>query len=357
MINRRPTVTSMRMSADDIWPVVLVLPVLSLAFGVVVFGTTIFQSPENFVKGYFPTFFLVILFHLAFVKISYATRRRYPTHPETARRLLSALALYFLTTFAAIHASLWLYEQIGLLGFKKTPDLTRRCLAVGFVGNIINSIMYDVFYTFAKMKEALVTKESLQKEHLRQQFDALKTQVNPHFLFNNLNTLSELIEIDADAADRFLNEMSKVYRYMLRSRNYTWVSVQQELHCLHSYFYLHTVRFGQMLVFQNEIASHHKAWQLPSLTLSLIVEEAIRTNRFSKAEPLVIRVRSEGDKLVLTCQHKPKPRLMETQGLNWTLLTDKFDEQELAGFSRTVKKGMLTVALPLLHPHETFAAA
>ena len=151
--------------------------------------------------------------------------------------------------------------------------------------------------------------------------------------------------------------MSKVYRYMLRSRSHTWVSVQQELQCLQSYFYLHTVRYGQMLAFRNEIAPHHKAWQLPSLTLSLIVEEAIRTNRFSKTEPLVIRVRSEKDKLVIHYQHKPKPRLMETEGLNWAFLTDKFEEESLGGFSCTEEKGMITIVLPLLQPQETFAAA
>lgn len=347
----------MRMTADDIWAVVLVLPVLSFAFGLVVFGATLFQSPVHFVKGYFPTFLLVIFFHVAFVQISYATRRRFPTHTDTAKRLISALILYFLTTFAAINASLWLYDAIGLLGIKKTPELTLRCLAVGLVGNLINAIMYDLFYTFAKMKEALVAKEGLQKEHLRQQFDALKTQVNPHFLFNNLNTLAELIDEDADAADRFLNEMSKVYRYMLRSRSHTWVSLQQELQCLQSYFYLHTVRYGTMLQFVNETSHRHADWQLPSLSLPLIVEEAIRTSRFSKTEPLVIRLRSEKDKVVLTYAQKPKTRLIETDGLNWNFLTDKFDEQCLTGFSHTVEEGFHSIALPLLQPHQTFAAA
>jgi LytS/YehU family sensor histidine kinase len=217
--------------------------------------------------------------------------------------------------------------------------------------------MYDLFYTFAKMKEALIKKEGLQKEHLRQQFDALKTQVNPHFLFNNLNTLSELIEEDADAADRFLNEMSKVYRYMLRSRSHGWVPLQQELQCLESYIYLHTIRYPNKLTFQTDIELSQHDWQLPSLCLSLIAEEAIRTSRFSKDEPLVIRLTSATGKLVLTYPYKPKPRLMETEGLNWSFLSDKFAEQALTGFACTKTNGNITVLLPLLQPHETAAVA
>ena len=243
MINRRPAVTNMRMTADDVWAVVLVLPLLSLAFGVVAFGTALFESLANFTKGYVPTFLLVTVFHVALVQISYAARRRFPTHKETSKRLIAALTFYLLTSFLAIQFSLWIFDSIGLLGLQKTPELTRRCMLVALVGNLVNGIMYDLFYTFAKMKEALVAKEGLQKELLRQQFEALKSQVNPHFLFNNLNTLSELIEEDTEGADRFLNEMSKVYRYMLRSRHHTWATLQQELQCLQSYSYLHKVRY------------------------------------------------------------------------------------------------------------------
>lgn len=357
MINRRPAATSMRMTADDVWAVVLVLPVLSLAFGLVCFGTVLFQSPLHFAKGYFPTFLLVTVFHVALVQISYAMRRRFPSHRETTKRLLSALALYLATSFLAIHFSLWIYDSIGLLGLKKTPALAWRCVAVAIVGNLVNGVMYDLFYTFAKMKETLVAKEQLQKENLRQQFDALKTQVNPHFLFNNLNALSELIEEDREAADRFLNEMSKVYRYMLRSGSHTWVPLQQELQCLRSYFYLHNVRFGCALVFETSLDPLHHDWQLPSLSLSLIAEEAIRTSRFSKADPLVIRLSSDDDKLVMIYPFSPKTRIIDTDGLNWDFLSGKFTEQELTGFSYTQTAREVIVELPLLKPHQSFIAA
>ncbi|MDQ3279434.1 MAG: histidine kinase [Bacteroidota bacterium] len=356
MINRRPAVTSMRMTADDVWAVVLVLPILSLAFGLVAFGTTLFKSPVHFLKGYFPTLTLVTVFHVALVQISYAMRRRFPSHPETTKRLLAALALYLITSFFAIHFSLWIFDAIGLLGLEKTPELTRRCFFVALVGNLVNGIMYDLFYTFAKTKEALVAKEGLQKEHLRQQFDALKTQVNPHFLFNNLTTLAELIEEDTDAADRFLNQMSKVYRYMLRSRNHSWATIQQELQCLDSYFYLHTVRYGSMLSFEKNIEVGSLDWQIPSLSLSLIAEEAIRTSRFSKTEPLLIQLASAEGTLVLTYSHRPKTRLMEPEGLNWTFLSDRYAEEGVTGFACSRANGAITVTLPLLQTAETFTA-
>jgi hypothetical protein len=357
MINRRPAVTNMRMTADDVWAVILVLPLLSLAFGLVTFGTTLFQSPVHFIKGYVPTFILVTIFHTALVQISYASRRQFPTHEQTAQRLVSALAFYLLTSFIAIHFSLWLYDRIGLLGIQKTPALVRRCMLVAVVGNLVNGVMYDLFYTFAKMKEALVQKEGLQKEQLRQQFDALKTQVNPHFLFNNLNTLSELIEEDVDEADRFLNEMSKVYRYMLRSRSHAWVPLQQELDSFRSYFYLFHIRYGSMMQLENAIDLQWKQWQIPSLGLHLVVEEAVRTSQFAKEAPLVFQLKTQGQAIVLTYRHQPKLRLIETEGLNWNFISDRFAEQGLSGFTRNENNGMITITFPLLQPLETFATA
>lgn len=184
----------MRLTTDDIWAVVLILPLLSLAFGWVVFGSTLFESVSNFAKGYFPIFLLVTIFHVAPVQISYVMRRRFPLHQDTARRLTSALLFYLLTAFLAIDFSLLHYDNIGLLDIKKTASLTIRCIGVALVGKLANGIMYDLFYTFAKMKEAPIAKEGLQKEHLRQQFDRLKTKINPHFLCNNINALSSLIQ-------------------------------------------------------------------------------------------------------------------------------------------------------------------
>ncbi len=345
------------MTADDVWAVVLVLPILSLAFGLVAFGTTLFESLENFIKGYFSTFLLVTVFHIALVQISYAARRKFPSHNDTAKRLVAALLLYLLTSYLAIQFSLWVFDLIGLLRLQKTQELTQRCMLVALIGNLVNGIMYDLFYTFAKMKEALVAKEGLQKEHLRQQFAALKTQVNPHFLFNNLNTLSELIEEDTEAADRFLNEMSKVYRYMLRSRHHSWASLHLELQCLQSYIYLHTVRYGSMLRFKQEIDEAQLGSQIPALSLSLIAEEAIRTNQFSKAEPLVIRLFSEEKQLVLSYNHKPKHRLLEPEGLNWAFLSDRYSEEGLTGFSCCKHNNTIIVSLPLLQTDQIPTAA
>ncbi len=107
---------------------------------------------------------------------------------------------------------------------------------VGIIFNIVSSSIHEAFYTFGKYRETLVETERLKKEHLQQQFDSLKSQVNPHFLFNTLSSLSALVAEDADKADDFLNDMSRVYRYMLRSNHQEWVTLQQELVFIHSYY-------------------------------------------------------------------------------------------------------------------------
>jgi hypothetical protein len=144
---------------------------------------------------------------------------------------------------------------------------------------------------------------------------------------------------------------------MLRSSTNTWVPLQQEVRCLQSYFYLLQVRYGTMVAIDMKIAEQQYYLQLPSLCLPLVVEEAIRTSQLSKTDPLLIRFASNKDNIMVSYQRRPKLRLIDTGGLDWMFLADRFEEQSLKGFTHSEKEGLVTIVLPLLQHQQTFAAA
>jgi LytS/YehU family sensor histidine kinase len=139
----------------------------------------------------------------------------------------------------------------------------------------------------------------------------LKSQVNQHFLFNSLNSLSSLIEEDEDKAEEFLDEMSKVYRYMLRMDDEQLVTLDAELKFIHSYRHLLKARYGKGLELDVNTSEHDLDKLLPPLTLQVIVENAFSHNAVSKDSPLIITISSHGDNIIKV-SNNVQPKIITT---------------------------------------------
>jgi PAS domain S-box-containing protein len=145
--------------------------------------------------------------------------------------------------------------------------------------------------------QAKLQRESqiLQQENLRIQYESLKTQVNPHFLFNSLNVLTSLIRIDAAMAEKFTEQMAKVYRYILEHREEDLVSLQSELEFISSYVFLLEIRFMDKVKVSIEIPENKMGLRVPPLAVQLLIENAVKHNTFSKKQPLTIDIFIDGD--------------------------------------------------------------
>lgn len=130
----------------------------------------------------------------------------------------------------------------------------------------------------------------LQKDNLQSQFEVLKQQVNPHFLFNSLNVLSSLIKIDPDLAETFTENLSKVYRYVLENKEKDLVLLGTELDFIRAYLFLIDIRFMHKIKAVINIDEKYYGYQILPVAMQLIIENAIKHNTFSKKEPLVIEV-------------------------------------------------------------------
>ena len=147
-------------------------------------------------------------------------------------------------------------------------------------------------------KQTALDAERLKKEQMATRYESLKNQVNPHFLFNSLNALTNLVYEDQDLAADFIRQLSKVYRYVLETRSKEVVSLETEMKFVESYLFLQHIRFDDKLRVEASVSGFENR-MLPPLALQMLLENAIKHNTIAKDEPLTISIRVEEDILVV----------------------------------------------------------
>jgi sensor histidine kinase YesM len=180
--------------------------------------------------------------------------------------------------------------------FQATFDirLSERTLYGAYItigGTIVVSLFLHGRQFLIHLTQATVEREKYEKESISAKYESLKNQVNPHFLFNSLNALTNLVYEDQDKAAKFIKQLSEIYRYVLDTREKEVVSLEEELKFLESYIFLQQIRFGEKLRFSVSV-KNSKALITP-LALQLLIENAIKHNIIAEDMPLDIKLYEE----------------------------------------------------------------
>ncbi|MFW5761110.1 MAG: sensor histidine kinase [Cyclobacteriaceae bacterium] len=170
--------------------------------------------------------------------------------------------------------------------------------------------------------------EALKRENISAKYNALKNQVNPHFLFNSLNTLTGVVEKDQQKAVTYIKKLSDIYRYVLEHQSQELVVLQKELDFLEDYLFLSKIRHGAGLGYKIDVQSVEK--YIVPLGLQILVENSIKHNIITDDQPLEINIYEESDYLIVknNLQKKHSMRAKEPQGISnlknrYTFLIDK----------------------------------
>lgn len=209
---------------------------------------------------------------------------------------------------------------------------------------------------YERWRDSLLEAEQLRRENIQSQLDGLKSQVNPHFLFNSLNTLVYLIPEDPTRAVQFVERMAKVYRYILEIQDKPLISLGEELAFLKSYFFLLQARFGDNLrvEFDTPVCTSVQ-WQVVPLALQLLLENVIKHNIISSDKPLTITCRVEADSFIMTnnLQRKHQVSPSTQVGLQNIMNRYAFFTDRTVTISETAEH--FSVTLPLLPPPQPAA--
>lgn len=181
-----------------------------------------------------------------------------------------------------------------------------------------------------KWRFSLAELERFKKENAEFRFESLRSQVNPHFLFNSLNTLSSLVYESQEKAEQFIRELADVYRYILENRENELIYLDKELAVASSYIYLNRIRFGENLNVKIDIPDSAKHFLIAPMTLQLLIENSIKHNVISIKKPLILYIGQEDNYLVVKnkLQRKENKEYSSAMGLKniksrYSFLTDK----------------------------------
>ncbi|MCB9293608.1 MAG: histidine kinase [Lewinellaceae bacterium] len=280
-----------------------------------------------------------------------AMKQRFPREADTGRKLFFMIAAFLVLSGLVLLLIFNLFERIPFFHYRMSQGrFAWAYLGLGFV-NIFLSFLFEGISRFEAWKANLERKEQLERNFRQSQLQALRSQADPHFLFNSLNALSCLIEEDPEEAERFLDELSKVYRYMLRPETEQLAPLRSEIQFMESYFYLLRARFGESLRAHIDIDPGSLGCLLPALALQAAVEDAVSSNAMSREQPLAMEIKAGRDGVLLV-RHPIHPKAgngKPGQGGRLDLLARKYRLLRQPEISVQEEEGMRTISIPLIY--------
>jgi sensor histidine kinase YesM len=247
--------------------------------------------------------------------IDYFLNKKHPWEQNAMKRILVQLPISLIYSIVAIMIPMLVYDNFVC----NVPIMRREAVVTSstIIGLMVTLILLSAeigIQFFKNWKKSLVEIEHYKAETLQAQLQNLKNQINPHFLFNNLSVLSSLVYKDQDKAVDFINQLSKVYRYLLDNRNSELVTLENELTFINSYIYLLQIRFDTNIQFKMDVTQEFLHKLIPPVSLQILIENAIKHNEISNDLPLTISIHIYENQLVvannlqLRTNHEPSSK-------------------------------------------------
>ncbi len=243
----------------------------------------------------FPIFAIFLMCTcIGYVVIFVINKAEKYSQSQVKKWIIPALLIFYVTVFLIANLSVtlavfgwYIYTGTNLEGF--WTNMFQRELSYANANLFWYFIFFTIVFFYILWQKSIKKEQKLIEENLRYRYNTLKSQVNPHFLFNSLNTLSELVYIDAKKSDNYIQTLSSIYRYVLENEETELVDLEKELEFVKQYFSLQQVRDEGKIDLEIELDQPEGIKVIP-LSIQLLVENALKHNALSQEKPLKIKV-------------------------------------------------------------------
>ncbi|MGB3150345.1 MAG: 2TM domain-containing protein [Maribacter sp.] len=253
--------------------------------------------------------------------------RKYSWEQETQKRLWYGALGSILLTIIAYGVARMLHEVLlygkGFIQFIQNENISNYIFVL-FIAVLVSAIIH-AFYFYKALQDTKVKEQKIIAGSASAKFDALKNQLDPHFLFNSLNVLTSLIDEDPDQAQKFTTSLSKVYRYVLEQKNKDLVSVDEELQFARTYVKLLKMRFEDSIVLDIPEKAMDPEAKIVPLSLQLLLENAVKHNVVTSSKPLHIRIYEEGGLLKVANNLQEKQVVKKSSGVGLQNIKQRYD--------------------------------
>jgi two-component system, LytTR family, sensor kinase len=274
----------------------------------------------------------------------------FTTLGEIWKRVVSLILLDIVVVKLNMAAIFYGFDAFHIFGYQFDQEHFVFSSVIGIVVTVIGITLCETEYSFKKWKESLALKEIAEMQFHEQEFENLIRQINPHFLFNNLNALSSLITTDPVKAEYFLDELSKVYRYLMRNNEEALSTLGREMQFIQSYMALLNIRYNEAVILKMSDIERFSERLLPSLSLQLLIENAVKHNVARKSQPLFISVSvDDRERLVVENNLQIKPGTVPSNKVGLSNIDIKYKLLNQPGIVIEKNEHIFRVRLSLLH--------
>lgn len=255
--------------------------------------------------------------------------------------ILTLVAIFFIRMF---HEMVWGGETFS--EFIEGEGYGPYLFSIGIT--LVIGLGFYSFYYYKEKQKTKVKEQTILAGTASAKFDALKNQLDPHFLFNSLNVLTSLIEENPKSAQKFTTSLSKVYRYVLEQKNKELVTVDEELDFARSYMSLLKMRFEDSIIFEiPEYASNPDLKVVP-LSLQLLLENAVKHNMVNSSRPLNIKIYEQNDYLCVENSLQPKEVVKKSSGVGLSNIIQRYNLLTDKKMNIDKEKNRFRVAIPMI---------
>lgn len=314
----------------------------------------IFQLQYRYYKGFqsFEWFMGAIILTVLFTEIIYHLKYRLDRaaawDKQPVYRLFLQILSYWTVGILIFTGIRLLYVYlISARSFILFSDELTIALFI-FVGIVIMNIVDFGIILLRQRRDTLAEAEKYKKESAEFEFEMLQAQINPHFLFNSLNTLSSLVYEDADRSAEFIRKLSDVYRHVLDSRHKELIDIREELSFIESYIFLLELRFEKKLKVEIQIADNLLERKIAPLTLQLLIENAVKHNVVSSKKPLEVKIFSDNKFIIVENSMQEKAITERGNGMGLRNINSRYNS--LCGEKIIISDAdnIFTVKIPII---------
>jgi len=334
---------------------ILIRIVLASLYAILVMKLVDFAMPDNIeIKPPLPKPFF-LLFYLLFFNLNIEgslffdryLNKRLPWFYSPQKRILLQVGFVFTWSLLTIVSpfTFWYFFNGKSLNYPPGPVI----IFIGSIFFLFGFIGISMAINFFKQwQKSLLDAEHFKQEKLKADYRVLQNQVNPHFLFNSLNVLILEIKHNPTTAIEFTRKLSKVYRYVLQSKNHDLIALNKELEFIDSFVYLHKVRIGDALEYSVNISDEVLQMLLPPLTLQILIENAVKHNVANEENVLKISIKSDDDNKLIVSNNMQAIENVDSMHTGLSNLSKRFELLKKNGFAYGEQEEKFVVNIPLI---------
>ena len=266
------------------------------------------------------------------------------------QKLVLSFLLCWLASTILSNVFYHLHKTFDILAVQSTAHHYLHPIRDFIISGVVTGSCYIIYIT-RRQQKILLENQQLKLENILSQYESLKSQLNPHMLFNSLNTLRSLIREEPVKAQNYTQELSNVLRYMLQVNDSQRTTLAEELEFINSFTFLLEMRYEDNLIFEIKTDKKYNSYLLPPMSLQVLIENAVKHNEISDRHPLKVSVTTTEDAVLHVC-NPIQPKLTSTTGTGIGL--DNLIKRYRLLFDKDITidntENMFCVSIPLINP-------